>query len=249
MLREERLKQILEKLRRDQRVSTAGLMEEFHVSEGTIRRDLNELEERGLLRKVHGGAVPRPEAPRVFEGRKAFASENKAQLVRKALPLIRDGQLILIDGGTTNWHLVEALPADLRATVFTNSFPVAQSLIRHPSIDLNFLGGPVFKESQVTVGIEMSDALRQLRADICFIGVRSIHHQLGLTSLELEEARIKRKMTEVSDRIVVLVTADKLDTVDHFKICDFQDIDVLIVEDSADEGKLQPYRELGVVVI
>lgn len=242
------MKQILERLQKDQRVSSTELMKEFEVSEGTIRRDLNELEDRGLLRKVHGGAVPRPEAPRVYESRKEFASDRKAALARRALPLLKDGQLILIDGGSTNWHLAKAMPADLKATVFTNSIPVAQALMDHPNIELHVLGGKIFKASQVTVGIQIVDFLRNIRADLCFIGVRSIHHELGLTTLEMEEARVKRTIAEVSDRVVVMATRDKLGTVDHFKICDFKDIDLMITEPDTPEEALKAYRNMGVEI-
>lgn len=249
MLREERLKQILDRLQRDQRVSSTELMREFQVSEGTIRRDLNELEEQGLLRKVHGGAVPRPGAPRVFDGRMEFASDRKAELVRKALPLFQDGQLILIDGGSTNWHLANALPSTLQATVFTNSFPVAQVLMAHPSVQLHFLGGRVFKESQVAVGLEVVNGLQDIRPDLCFIGVRSIHHELGLSTLDGEEARIKRQMVDVSDRTVVLATHDKLDTVDHYRICGVRDIDLLIIEENTEHpNDLAKYRQLGIEI-
>jgi DeoR/GlpR family transcriptional regulator of sugar metabolism len=197
------------------------------------------------LRKVHGGAVPRPEAPRVYSGRAAFASERKAALARKALPLVGEGQLILMDGGTSNWHLASILPPELRATVFTNSIPIVNSLMGHPGISLHLLGGRVFKDSQVTVGIEMVEALQQIRPDICFIGLRSIHPQLGLTTLEPDEARLKRHMLQVSSRKVVLVTADKLDTVDHYKICNTGEIDLMVVEDGVEAEKLEPYREQG----
>lgn len=249
MLREERLRQILERLRRDQRVSSTELMREFRVSEGTIRRDLNELEEQGLLRKVHGGAVSRPLAPRVYDGRMSFASERKAKLAQKALPLIEDGQLLLIDGGTSNWHLARALPMDLRVTVFTNSFPIVEALMAHPHIELVFLGGQVFKASQVAMGADSFQALGDLRADLCFLGVRSLHPRLGLTTLNREEARLKRKMTEVSNRVVVLATTDKLDTVDHYKICEFEAVDTLVVEEDADAALLDKFRALGVTVL
>jgi len=242
MLREERLKHIIDLLNREQRVFSTALMEEFKVSEGTIRRDLNELEAQGLLKKVHGGAVPRPEAPRPYDGRIEFASQRKAALAQKALPMLKDGQLLIIDGGTTNFHLAQLIPQHLHLTVFTNSIPVAHALMHHPILHLHLLGGPVFKASQVTTGTDMITVLDNLRADICFIGIRSIHHNLGVSTLEYQEARIKHLMVQASEQTVVMATQDKIDTVDHFKICDLDEIDVMIVEDVEDE-LIQKYRE------
>lgn len=248
MLREERLKHIINLLNREQRVSSTALMEEFNVSEGTIRRDLNELEAQGLLKKVHGGAVPRPEAPRPYEGRMEFASQRKAALAQKAIPMIQDGQLLIIDGGTTNFHLAQLIPQHLHLTVFTNSIPVAHALMHHPHIDLQFLGGAVFKASQVTIGHDMRTVLDHLRADISFIGIRSIHHRLGATTLEYQEAQIKHLMVKASNQTVIMATSDKIDTVDHYKICDLEEIDVMIVEDTEDE-RVEVYREGGVEVL
>ncbi len=242
MLREERLKYIIDLLNREQRVSSTALVEEFNVSEGTIRRDLNELEAQGLLKKVHGGAVPRPEAPRPYEGRMEFASQRKAALAQKAISMLKDGQLLIIDGGTTHFHLAQLIPLHLHLTVFTNSIPVTHALMHHPHLHLHLLGGPVFKASQVTISTDMITILDSLRADICFIGIRSIHHQLGAFTLEYQEARIKHRMVQASQQTVVMATKDKIDTVDHFKICDLEEIDVMIVEDVEDE-LIQKYRD------
>lgn len=248
MLREERLKQILDKLQQDQRLSTTQLMADFEVSEGTIRRDLKELQTRGLLQKVHGGAVPRPAAPRIYQNRLEYASEPKAELAKKALPLLENGQLILIDGGTTNWHLANAFPPQLEATVFTNSIPIVQTLLAHPGLEIHLMGGKVFQASQVSLGSEVMQALGDIRPDICFMGVRSLQAEIGFTTLEREEAKIKRKMVEVSQRVVVMATNDKLDTVDHYRICGCEEVDLLIVEQDAPEDKLSAFRERGMEI-
>ena len=231
MLREERLKKILNKLEVESRVSSTNLMEEFQVSEGTIRRDLNELEEKGLLKKVHGGAIPRPEAPSSLDGRMAFATDSKALLAQKAIPLIQEGQLILIDGGSTNWHIL-----------------VVSALASHNMVDLHFLGGKVFKSSQVTLGSEVIDAVDQVHADLAFVGIRSIHPQLGISTLNREEALVKKRMVNRSSKSVVLATADKLHTVDHFTICSVQELALLLVEEGVEQEVISPFEVLGLQV-
>lgn len=241
MLREERLQYIIERLQKDQRVSSPRLMEELQVSEGTIRRDLNELESKGLLKKVHGGAIPRPEAPSVFNQRMDFASSQKNKLAAKAIEFVQEGQLILMDGGTTNWHIAKLIPRHLNIKIFTNSIPVANLLTEHPSAEIHLMGGEIFKSSRVSVGNQVLSLLDRLQADICFMGIRSIHHEIGLTTLDWNEAQVKSKMTEVSNKLIVLATRDKLDTADHYKICDYEDLDILIVEEDIDEEILKPY--------
>lgn len=240
---------ILDRLQKNQRVSSTALIHELNVSEGTIRRDLNELQESGLLQKVHGGAVPRPEAPRVFAGRKDYASESKNLLAIKAVSLLREGQLILIDGGTSNWHMARQIPTGIRLTVVTNSLPIASELTDHPNIDLFVLGGRVFKGARVTLDIQSSDLLDEIHADLAFIGIRSIHPQKGLTTLELEEARLKRHMVRSSEKTVVLCTNDKLNTSDQYSICGIDELDILIAEDTADPDILETYRKLGIEIL
>ena len=249
MLREERLNFILEKLKINQKVTSTELMAEFQVSEGTIRRDLNELEEKGLLQKVHGGAMLKPAAPRFFDGRMEYASETKTALAQKALPLIKEGQLIMIDGGTSNWHLAKLLPLELKATIFTNSIPIVNTLLNHPNIQLHFMGGTVFKESQVTIGMEVIRTINDLRADICFVGVRGVHPEFGITTLEKNEAEVKKTMTQRSSKVVVMATKDKLNVVDHYKICDFADIDLLITEEGIQPELIKAFEVLGVEVV
>ncbi|MEQ9443852.1 MAG: DeoR/GlpR family DNA-binding transcription regulator [Cyclobacteriaceae bacterium] len=249
MLREERLQFILEKLSTHQKVSSGELMELLNVSEGTIRRDLNELEEKGLLRKVYGGAVPKPEAPPYFENRVQYASQGKEQLAQKAVRFIKNGQTILIDGGTTNWHIARQIPENLELTVFTNSIPIANELSEHPLITLFMLGGRVFKGSKITYGPEVADGVKTLRADLGFIGIRSIHAEAGATTLDYEEAYIKRLMVERSGQVIVAATQDKLNTADHYLICGCDAIDTLIVEDGMAEESLVPYQKFSMEIL
>ena len=249
MLRETRLERILNEIQQKQMVTSSALMSMFKLSEGSIRRDLNELQERGLLQKVHGGAVRTPEAPPKFHGRMNFASDNKEELAKKAMPLFKDGQLIIIDGGSTNWHVSSLVRQNLKATIFTNSLSIANSLLGHPNINLQLLGGHVFKESQITVGSDTIAALREIRADLLIMGIRSIHQEHGITSLDREDARVKRQMLQQSYKTVGLITNDKLDTADHYRVCAYHKLDILIVEDDCPQNILKKYRNKGVEIL
>jgi len=254
MLREERLQFILGRLEKDQRVFSTGLIEELSVSEGTIRRDLNELQEKGLLKKVHGGAVPKPwvpqpEAPRIYAGRKEYASEIKSKIAAKAITLLEDYQVIIMDGGTSNWHIAKLIPREIKLTIFTNSIPISNELMDYHNIELYLFGGKVFKDQQVTVDTGITNVLKEIHADIAFIGIRSIHPKIGLTTLQLEEARLKKMMIQACEKVTVLVTKDKLNTADQYKICDTSDLDILIVEEGIHPDELMPYKKLGIEII
>jgi DeoR/GlpR family transcriptional regulator of sugar metabolism len=245
MLREERLQIILKMLEANQRVSSIELSEILNVSDDTIRRDLNELAEDGLLKKVHGGAIPKSPSPYKLKERIHIAHEEKLGLAKKVQGFFKDGQVILMDNGSTNMEVAKMMSPDLRATVFTTSIPIAQILCEHPNIELFLLGGKVFKDAQNTYGTEVIELLSKMRADILLIGVCGIHHKIGVTMPDWGESVVKRKMVEVADKVIALVTADKLNTAENFVVCPYSQIDVVITGEGITEEELADYRGIG----
>ena len=120
--------------------------------------------------------------------------------------------MLLLDGGTTALELARRLPADRDCTVLTNSPPVAVALAAHPRAEVVLIGGRLLKDAQVTVGATAVDALRQVRADACVLGICSLHPELGVTVTDHDEAHVKRAMVEASAEVIALATADKLRT-------------------------------------
>lgn len=255
MLREERLQYILQKIENEKRISSVHLSQELQISDDTIRRDLNELAEQGLIKKVHGGAVqmqtaPKSSVPLHYETRMQHAQEEKKILASKAVSLFKNGQIIILDGGsTTNFQVAQSLPADLQATIFTNSLPIASALTTYENIEVIMLGGKIFKTMYATVDVKVIEALNEIRADICLLGICSIHHQIGVTNIFREEAFMKRKMAEVSAQTVVLATADKIDTAESYIVCKYTDLQVLITDDKVSKEILEKYEDKGVVVM
>ncbi len=245
MLREERLQIILKMLETNQRVSSIELAEILNVSDDTIRRDLNELAEDGLLKKVHGGAIPKSPSPYKLKERIHIAHEEKIVLAKKVQSFFKDGQVILMDNGSTNMEVAKMMSPDLRATVFTTSIPIAQILCEHPNIELFLLGGKVFKDAQNTYGTEVIELLSKMRADVLLIGVCGIHHQVGVTMPDWGESVVKRKMVEVADKVIALVTADKLNTAENFVVCPYSRLDVVITGEGITEDALADYRGIG----
>jgi DeoR/GlpR family transcriptional regulator of sugar metabolism len=249
MLREERLQIILKMLETDQRVSSVQLAEILNVSDDTIRRDLNELDENGLLKKVHGGAVPKSPSPYKLTERIHISHEEKLVLGQKAQSFFKDGQVIILDNGSTNMEVAKLMSPDLKATVFTTSIPIAQILCEHPNIELFMLGGKVFKDAQNTYGTEVVELLGKIRADIFLMGVCGMHHQIGVTMPDWGESVVKRKMAEVSQKVIALVTADKLNTAENYVVCPYTQIDVMLTDNTITETQLLDYQGKGVDVL
>ena len=249
MLREERLRIILKMLETDQRVSSIQLAEILNVSDDTIRRDLNELDENGLLKKVHGGAVPKSPSPYKLTERIHISHEEKLILGQKAQSFFKDGQVIILDNGSTNMEVAKLMSPDLKATVFTTSIPIAQILCEHPHIELFMLGGKVFKDAQNTYGTEVIELLGKIRADIFLLGVCGMHHQIGVTMPDWGESVVKRKMAEVSQKVIALVTADKLNTAENYVVCPYTQIDVMLTDNTITETQLLDYQGKGVEVL
>lgn len=249
MLKHERKKFILNKLTRDQKVLIPELCVDLEVSDDTIRRDLKEMSEMGLLEKVHGGALPRSPIPFDYVQREDYEIAHKKNIANKARALIKPGQTILLDGGTTNLELVRALPRDLEITIFTNSFPLATEIMVHPTIEAYFLGGKINRKSRVSLGIEVIEALTYLRADLCMLGICSIDYDAGVTMRSKEECAVKRAFMQSAAQVIALSTTDKIGTAETYKLCDIDKIDCLITDDLLEESEKEKYRNKAITVL
>lgn len=230
MLKEERQQYILNCISRDNRVYVTTLSSTLKVSDDTLRRDLAELEQKGLLTKVHGGAIAKSGISIEFTDRLNTATASKRQMAAKVIPMFKEGDVILMDGGTSNLEVARQLPQNLKLTVYTNSFPIINTLFNHPDLDLIFLGGKVFPSSRVTVGISVFQALQTIRPDWVIIGISDIHPEKGLTSPDREEAMIKRMMIERGKKRVVLADSYKLNTARTYQVASLGDIDYIVTE-------------------
>ena len=248
MLTAERRQLILERLRQDGKVVSVELSARLGLSEDTIRRDLRELAAAGLLQRVHGGALPASPATRPFFDRQQQSTAAKLAIARAA-GLVQDGQVIILDGGTTALLVAQNLPRDLRATLVTNSPPVAAALADYPSIEVIVVGGRLFKSSQVTVGAAAVEVIEHIRADLCLLGVCSVHPEVGLSIPDSEEAYIKRAMIESSAEVAALVSAEKLGTAAPFVIGPITALTHLVTEASLPDSLLAPYRAKGVTIL
>lgn len=243
MLTSQRKQYILEILRRDGQVVAKQVSQDLGLSEDTIRRDLRELAQEGLLQRVHGGALPASPAVVDFAGRETLSISGKQAIGYAAARMVRDGQVVFVDGGTTAVQLVRQLPRGLRATVVTHSPRTAIELVQHPTVEVVLIGGRLFKHSIVTVGTAALAALEHIRADIYFMGVTGIHPEAGLSTGDLEEAYMKRAISQQAAETYVLASQEKLGAASQYIVAPLASVTGLIVEAGLPPTLLQPFRD------
>ncbi|MFV0553849.1 MAG: DeoR/GlpR family DNA-binding transcription regulator [Mangrovibacterium sp.] len=246
-MKEKRQSIILEKIKSSSKVYSSELSQEMNVSEDTIRRDLKELSKKGLIRKVHGGAILHDTStyiPLSYEARQNFAAGEKKIIAAKAVSLLKDDMLIFIDGGTTNLEITRQIPANLRLTVITNCFPIAGELLNKKNIHTFFLGGELLSNVPITVGTDTINLLNDINADIFFIGTRSLSVEKGLTDIDRAEVLVKRKMAEHSHKTVSVALSEKLGSIQNFNIIPISKLDMLITELDPNHPELDLYRNI-----
>jgi DeoR/GlpR family transcriptional regulator of sugar metabolism len=248
MLTSQRKQYLMEALRRDGRIVATALSAELGVSEDTIRRDLREMAKEGLLQRALGGARPASPALGDFAARQQIASADKAAIGRAAAAMVQPGQVVFVDGGTTCAQLVRALPRQLRATVVTHSPSIAMELMEHPDIDVIMLGGRLFRHSIVGVGAATLEAIAQIRADTYFMGVTSLHPELGLSTGDYEEACVKRALCKAAAETIVLASSEKLATASPYRIVGLPEISGIVLPAETPAEVVQPYRDRGIAL-
>src|SRR5215207_6012180 len=212
MLAEQRRGVILEELGRIGSVSVADLSRRLCVSDMTIRRDLEELSGRGLLRKVHGGAIPVSRAAEPhFEQKRRLHRTEKLAIARAAKEFVHDGDTVAFSAGTTPWHVASTLcPGHMDLTFVTNSTNVALTLQENGWERIVLSGGMFRTPSDALVGPFADRTLRTLNADVLFLGVHGIHPGAGLTTPNVAEAETDGCLIEAAQKVVVVADHSKL---------------------------------------
>ncbi len=249
MLKEERQQLILEKLSTDKKVTLVELGQLLKVSYDSVRRDVIELEDRGLLKKVHGGAIANSYLSMKASRGLGIANNEFGVISKKAQKLIENHSIILMDGGTTNFYLAEQLPKNLEITVVTNNPHLATALAEHPKIEVILLGGSFYKRYQITLGSKTMQDLEHINADLYFMGINSVHPQKGLAIRQYEESLLKRKMMSVSRKTVACVIEEKLNRIENYKVCDLNDLDYLVTSLHPTDKTLAQFHQSRVEIL
>jgi DeoR/GlpR family transcriptional regulator of sugar metabolism len=249
MLKQERQSYILHQVNLHNQVLCAGLSQELDVSEDTIRRDLQELADSNKLIKVHGGALSLSFNDHHYPTTPVYAHAQKKLIARKAAALIHNDMIVTTTGGTTLIELARHLPPDLKATFISGSLPVVLEYTHHPTIDIILIGDKVSKNSRITVGGEAISKIRQIKADICFLGINAIDAVNGVTDNDWEIVQIKKAMIESARKVICLTIAEKINSHMPFHVCRVDELDMLITELPPDDPQLAPYRAKGIEVL
>jgi DeoR/GlpR family transcriptional regulator of sugar metabolism len=249
MLKRERQAYILHQVNLHNKVLSTDLSQYINVSDDTIRRDLQELAEEGKLIKVHGGALSPSFHHGNLSSEDVYSYTQKRIIAQKAASLIKDGMFVLTGGGTTIIELAKALPPQLHATFISGSIPAVYEYMNHPNIDVIVIGDKISKNSKITVGLEAISRIRQLRADLCFLGINAINLDSGVSDNDWEVVQIKKAMIDSAQRLVCLTIAEKINSQQPIQVCETRKIDTLITELPADDPVLQPYINAGIKVV
>ena len=248
MLQQERHNKILDLLSHKGRVYATELSQALGVSEDTIRRDLKQLDEDKLLRRVHGGALPLQQEYEAYRERQDEIDPLKKRIALAAIQFIKPDQTILIDSGTTCLQLAMNLPTHFNFTVVTPSPLVANKLMYHDNIELILLGGKISKSAVMTLGATTNAMLRKIYFDSCFLGVCALHPNKGLSINHLDEAETLSTIIEQSEQVIVLGSSLKLGKMSTYKVCDCNKLNLLITDPNSDNKILQLLKDQGVQV-
>ena len=234
----ERQQRILAEARTAGRVEVTSLAESLGVATETVRRDLTALEQRGSVRRVHGGAIPveRLELEPTLATRSTRLTDVKRRIAARVLDELPTGGTVLLDSGSTTLAVVQLLPPDLDLTVVTNSVAAAATLSTHPGISLYLLGGRVRGVTGAAVGDWATAALEGLVVDVAVLGTNGVSAARGLTTPDQAEALVKAAMVRCARRVVVATDSSKAGDDHLHRFARLEDVDLLVTDaDLADD--------------
>jgi DeoR family transcriptional regulator, fructose operon transcriptional repressor len=250
---EERQQAIADLVAQRGRLSVNALAAEYDVTTETVRRDLSSLERAGIVRRVHGGAVPATALTALearVDDRDLAQSTEKDRIAKRALDLLpTTGGSIILDAGTTTARVAMALPRELRLTVITNAVPIASRLAGSTSVDLHLLPGRVRPTTHAAVGDDTVRALAMLRADVVFLGANGLTVEHGLSTPDHAEAAAKRAMVDAAHKVVALVDSTKIGQEYTVRFAELADVDIVVTDSGIDASDLRALERLDLEVV
>lgn len=249
LLKKERQSYILHQLNLHNKVVNTDLCALMQVSEDTIRRDLQELSDMGKLIKVHGGALSTAFNEVQFTNGRVYSQPYKKRIAEKAIRLIQNGMFVLTGGGTTVMEMARSLPPQLRATFVTGSIAAMNIYGANTNLDTIAVGGKISKDSKITIGSDAIAKIKEIHADLCFLGTNAIDIKYGVTDNDWEVVQLKKAMIGAARQTVFMTISEKLNSSQPIKVCDVNQINYLITELDPDNVLLKSYVEAGITVL
>lgn len=246
----ERQQLIAERARAAGRVEVAGLAEDLGVTTETVRRDLDALEKHGVLRRVHGGAIPveRLRFEPELAARDTESTGEKQRIAKAALAELPAEGVILLDAGSTTARLADLVPADRDLTVVTNALPIALTLATR-GVNVLCLGGRVRPKTLAGVDTWALNALRDLYVDVAFVGTNGVSVARGLSTPDQAEAAVKSAMVTAARRVVVLTDSSKVGTDCFARFATLEQVDSIITDDRLSDAEAAEFEAAGPTVV
>jgi DeoR family transcriptional regulator of aga operon len=253
---QQRVNTILTSLQETSSVTVDDLAEQLRVSVVTIRRDLDLLEQQGLLRRTHGGAVSiEPLFYEPFKKDRSFVAQverqanEKRRIGRAAAALITAGETIAITPGTTTAEIIRGLPLNSKITVVTNTANIAMELSKRKDISVFVTGGHLHGDWFSLVGPTAIRSLENMLIHTMFVGADGIDPEWGLSCFSSDEAELNATMVRHARRHIAVVDHTKLNVVANWRICESSTIKTLITDTGATDEMIAPYQKLGIEVL
>lgn len=257
--REERLKQIFDIVRVNERVSVPELAEQFNMSESSIRLDLTELEKTNLITRTHGGAILRSDLSQdlivnldVVNKRIVRYQKEKEAIGKKTASLVEDGDTIMIDGGSTTKSVAKYLVNKKNLTIITNSLILIPEILVNPGINFYVLGGLTNRKHGITIGYLTDYCVEQFHPNKAILGIDGISLNEGLTAANPSNpgiSSVKIKMIEVSEKIIIVSDSSKFNRVCLLPVAPIEAIDYLVTDSKAPKDLVKDIRDIGPQVL
>lgn len=250
MFAEERQAKIAELLKEQSSIKVNELSTIFNVSESTIRRDLQDMEERGLLTRTHGGAVgvEKTNFEPTFREKEDEKLDEKSKIGEIASAMIEDGDTIILDSGTTTLEMARRIQAK-NITVITNSIDIASELSNKENIELIVTGGTLRITTRAMVGHITEATLKNFRVDKAFVGANGISIEEGITTPNLAEAQTKKSMMNVANKVIVVADSSKFNKVCFSVICPIRAVNAIVTSGDLDSDIMKNFEDVGVEII
>jgi DeoR/GlpR family transcriptional regulator of sugar metabolism len=253
MFLEERQELIMQRLKQKSSVRIIDLVEEFGVTRETIRKDLYELQKKGLIRKVHGGAVLNKDnltnAEPPYKKRAMINPEEKAKIAKKAAEFVEEGDVLYLDIGTTMELFAKQIMHIPNLTIITNSLFIAMDLGNQPNCKVILSGGELRPGEFAVSGPAAIYSLQNYYVDKAFIGVGGFSEEAGFTDYHVQEAELRKLMLSRAKETYALTDHSKMHITAFYKTANLQDIDVLITDSGTPPQMIQYMRSAGIEVI
>ena len=251
MYAEERQGEIARQARTDGRVEVADLALAFDVSLETIRRDLTALERSGVVRRVHGGAIPaeRLRHEPALAVRAGTRTQEKRRIAEAALVELERATTVLLDAGSTTAQIAELLPLGRELTVVTNALPIAMSLASRTDVTVHLLGGRLRHRTLATVDHIALQGLADLCVDVAFVGTNGISVERGFTTADSAEAAVKKAMIAAARRVVVVADSSKVGDDQFARFGRLEDVETLVTDSGIDPRTASAIEAAGPRVV